>query len=209
MNVKSLETAVLEEIDAFMANDCEFSAHSVTVNIRTKVNSGNLEIDGLSQDTIGGITTQKIEHHIVRNIIYQQYNGGSIQNRGYDRRWQVAPNANGGYFVYGPVNVTSTQVPQASVAPVQSAMTSQSSPANQSVVKSVLNYFDNRFADGVPATLKSTQSRLKRSPLLVTDIAQIAVSNGYLVVPVPGKSYSRSIVKPGSQKVVAGTVSSH
>lgn len=215
MNVKSLEIAVRDEIDAFVANGCEFSAHSITTNIRTKVNSGSLEIDGIPKDTIGGIVTQNIEHQTIRAIVYQLFNNGEIQAKGFDRRWQAAPNANGGYFCYGPAGVNAT--PQPSVAPVQNAMATQSNggtynqanPSDPAVVKSVLDYFDHRFADGTPATLHSTQRRLKRTPLSVTDIAQIATANGYMVEPVIGQPYSESTVKPGTQTVVAGTVSSN
>lgn len=209
MNVKSLENAVRDEIDAFVKNGCEFSAHSITTNIRVKVNSGNLEIDGLPQDQIGGIMTQNIEHQTVRTIVHQLFNSGDIQAMGFDRRWQTSPNANGGYFTYGPVGVGAIPV-MPPVASVQNAMTNQpiftpASPTDPNVVKSVLDYFDHRFADGIPATLHSTQRRLKRTPLSITDIAQIATTNGYRIVT--SSPYSESIVTPGTSTVTAGNVS--
>jgi len=214
MNVKNMETAVRDEIAAFVANGCEFSAHSITTNVRTKVNSGNLEIDGLPKIILGVNNTQYIGHQTVRAIVDQLFANGDIRAVNYDRRWQVASNQNGGYLVYGPAGSNVAPQPSSSVYPVQNAMASQSGatcghadPRDPVVVQSVLDYFDHRFSGGDPATLKSTQSRLKRSPLFVTDIAQIAISNGYLVVPVIGRAYSESIVKPGTQTVAGGYVS--
>lgn len=215
MDVKSLEIAVRDEIDAFVKNGCEFSAFSITSNIRHKVNNGSLEIDGIPKDNIDGMQTQNIEHQTIRAIVHQIFNRGDIESMGYERRWQNFPNQNSGYFAYGPSTQTNSQNSQ--VNSIHSDTTSQpinknnvyspASPSDPSVVKSVIDYFDHRFADGTPATLHSTQRRMKRTPLSITDIAQIAVSNGYQILQMT--PYSESIVRPGTQTISAGTISNY
>lgn len=223
--VKLMQDAVQDEINAFVANGCVFSAFSITQNLRTKVNNGTLEIDGLPFLTIGGSNTQRIEHDSVRSIVHQICGYNNIA--GYERRFVTDPNARGGgYYEWGPAQqniqtiggstgtsgsvqvgtVTQTYAPLGvSTAKV---LYTPADPTDPIVVGKILNYFNKRLSLGVPATLHSTQRRLKRSPLTIDEIKVIATSNNYVVELVAGKPDSEALIKAGKQSFVAGSVGS-
>lgn len=206
MDKKTMEQAIRDEINAFVANGCEFSAHTITQNIRTKVNSGSLEIDSLSAATLAGKQTQYIEHQIVRDLVHQICGFGNLP--GYERKWNSVPNLpTGGYFIWAPLGTHDDDDDDdedddtASGTPsnlVTKQVYSPASPADPVVVGKVLNYFDHRLSIGNPASLHSTQRRLKRSPLTIDQIKAIAEANKYAVVAVPGKPVSDSLVKAGT-----------
>lgn len=210
MDKKTMEQAIRDEIDAFVKNGCEFSAHAITQNIRTKVNSGSLEIDTLQMVTLGGKQTQYIEHQIVRDLVHQICGFGNLS--GYERKWNSVPNLpTGGYFVWAPSGThdddddadddaddDDNAVFSATANATAKQAYSPASPTDPVVVGKVLNYFDHRLSIGTPATLHSTQRRMKRSPLTIDQIKAIAESNKYVVETFPGKPVSDSIVKAAS-----------
>ena len=223
--VKSMQDAVQDEINAFVANGCVFTAFSITQNLRMKVNTGALEVDGLPFLTIGGSSTQKIEHDSIRGVVHQICGFNNVA--GYERHFVSDPNARGGgYYEWGPSQqtiqtiggstgtsgamqvgtVTQTNAPL--VVSTAKVLYLPADPTDPIVVGKILNYFNKRLSLGVPATLHSTQRRLKRSPLTIDEIKIIAVSNNYVVEPIAGKPDSEALIKAGKQSFVAGTVGS-
>lgn len=210
--VKQLSDAIQDEIDAFVSNGCNFSAFTITKNIRAKVNAEVLEIDGLPFETIGGVNTQNIEHDTVRSIVHQICGFNNIA--GYERHFVNDSTKRGsGYYEWGPVGTAQSQTSSTTVSAITTGnstpSTSKPVPADPNdpvVCGKVLNYWDHRFNNGNPATLHSTQRCLKRNPLSIAQIRQIAVDNNYVVEPVTGKPESESIVKPAKQSFISSVV---
>jgi len=202
MDKKTMEQAVRDEVNAFVANGCEFSAHTITQNIRTKVNSGSLEIDGLAICQLGSKQTQYIEHQIIRDLVHQICGFGNLS--GYERKWNSVPNLpTGGYFVWAPIGTHDDDdededdddvVTGASPNVIMKQTYSAADPNDPVIVGKVLNYFDHKLSLGSPATLHSTQRRLKRSPLTIDQIKKIAEDNGYTIYTPAGVSLSDSVV---------------
>lgn len=206
--LKTMENAVRDEINAFVKNSCEFSAYNITKNIRTKVNGGILEIDGLSFVNIDGISTQRIDHDIVKPIVKMIANG--IVN--YTRRWN--DNNTRGYFSWVPiasiVDEEYDEEDEENYGCDDSCSCNDSCSCDDScdcnipistgdvsdplVISKVTSYFDNRINQGNPATLHSTQRRMKRTPLTIKQIARIAEVYGYCVKSITNRPYSDSYI---------------
>ena len=201
--VKTLKMAVQDEIiQGFVANGCEFSAYTITVAIRAKVNNGMLEIDGLPYQMMNGVNTQLVSHDEVRDLVRLITSTSAITD--YVRSWRSAPNTpTGGYWVWSKAVVAQPcpQVPvsaaddddddvTAPVIPVtQSSLTIPKNPSadpnDPEIIKMLTSYFDNRISMGQPASLHTAQSRMKRHRLTIAQIMKIAEDNGYTVEPDP------------------------
>jgi hypothetical protein len=194
--IKTFEQAITDEIrNGFMANQCEFSAHDVTVCIRKKVNDGLLEISGIPFQEIGGVKTQMIDHSDVRFFVHQHCTSNPLV--GYERKWN--PNAKGsGYYSWAAIQTTADDdddaddaqtpfsTPASSIVsgmgqtPVVTAYPA-ADPADPMIVGKVVNYFTKKAQAGTPGTLHTAQRRMKRNPLTIAQIKQIAVDNGFTV----------------------------
>jgi hypothetical protein len=200
--VKTLKQAVRDEIiQGFVANGCEFSAYTITVAIRAKVNNGMLEIDGIPYQMMNGVNTQVVSHGDVRDLVRLVTSISPIAN--YVRNWRSAPNTpTGGYWVWSKAVIAQPcpQVPVAAadddddvtapVAPVtQSGPIAPKNPSadpnDPEIIKMLTSYFDNRISMGQPASLHTAQSRMKRHRLTIAQIMKIAEDNGYAVEPDP------------------------
>ena len=215
---KTLTQAVEDEIQqGFVQNGCEFSAHSITVNLRFKVNDGDIEIEGRQCEDVDGVTTQRIEHDEVRDIVHSLCGTHSLS--GYERVWNPLPQR-GGYYSWAPIGSRQKGTPKPNAMndilkpnpAKQSSITSSISSATSdqvrtcgqpvAIVKKVLSYVENRYKRGTPATLKTTQCRLKRTPLGIAQIAEIITRNGYQLKPAPpGVRFSSATLYPKGVKV--------
>ena len=100
-------------------------------------------------------------------------------------------------------NPTATNVPTPATGSVNSYVPAD--PNDPTIISMVTNYFDNRYNSGTPATLHSTQNRMKRNPLTLAQISGIAESQGY-TVNNNGGSLSHATVKPAARRCVSGNV---
>jgi acyl carrier protein len=104
MKTLTLEQAVSEAIQEFLAANKSFSAHEVTTAVRKKANSGEISISGVPYGYVNQIITngQQIEHADVRDIVGQLSISLDLD----------VSHSNGAYKVYSgkPVSVTNTPV---------------------------------------------------------------------------------------------------
>lgn len=215
--IKSLQQAVVDEItQGFVANQCEFSAHDVTVCLRKKINDGVLELYGVAFEDVDGVNTQYVAHDDVRFIVRNHCGNGVCNVPGYERRWNPFTNGRpGGYFTWASLGshadddddgtIAQPAAPVASVAPSQVQSTTgmlrsiigHADPKDPVVIAKVVAYFTNRIKKGTPGTLHSAQRSLKRNPLFIAQIKEIALDNGFMVDHIPFKAECDSEVEFG------------
>lgn len=212
--VKTLEKAVKDEINVGMVpNSVEFSSHTITQNIRQKVNDGILEIDGLNVEDVDGVMTQRIEHDDVRHFVHAECGGRNCFVPGYERKWNTLGGTRG-YWSWSPVGthmntkdddngIFQPVMPNPVMAPPpHPSQTIQSKPVHNDSLKymdpmiigKVVNYFENRLAKGKPASLHDAQKRMKRNPLTIAQIKQIALDEDFTVRRELGQAECDSIV---------------
>jgi len=207
---KTIQEAIQDEIhDGFVKNSCAFSAYDVTIAIRMKVNADEISIVGYPMEDVNGLTTQRIEHHDVRDIVHDICGHNGIS--GYERKWDKTGGV--GHFSWVPqatVSNASYDKVSATVA-IISTQSQASAPRtstdinDKTVIDMVTSYFDNRFNDGKPATIHSTQNRMKRRPLTQSQIRDIAEKHGYDVHNAGG-SLSNAIVTPRTQRAFSRSI---
>lgn len=201
-DTKTIEQAVQDEIDAFIKNSCEFSAHTITTNIRTKVNNGQMEIDGLSYEMVNGVNTQKIDHNVIRSIVHQIC---ARNVSGYDRKWNQLPNG-GGYFSWAPVNMVNfiamdddeddedDAVGTTGNVSVQFGTLSHKNPVadpNDPIIQDMVVSYVLKHR---PVTLRDIQKRMKRNRLTIAQIEDIVEKKGFSLKGICVPHYAMQVV---------------
>lgn len=89
----TLDQVVDAVIKKFIAGKKEFSAHDVTQDIRGMVNSGLLEIDGRTPETVmvDGVLalTVKIEHSEIRNLVADKLRNNTEVDRSHNGQFWI------------------------------------------------------------------------------------------------------------------------
>lgn len=181
-----LAAAVAVTVQAFTTAQKEFSAHDVTRELRTLVNSGELGIIDLSRVDVDGIpNTYRIDHNTVRGYVRASF--GSVPN--YER------DNSRGYALYRPKTAGSSYSATPVATPAPTTYTSQVSapPFSTAITSKVISYVNNKLADGICPTLKQIQSRLKGYSITCKEIADILPTALYKVA-VNSDVFSRSTV---------------
>lgn len=220
--IKTLQQAVVDEItQGFVANQCEFSAHDVTVCLRKKINDGILELAGVAVEDVDGINTQRVSHEDVRFVVHDHCGNGICNIPGYERRWNPFTNGRpGGYFTWASLGThtdddddddddddgtiaqpaaplsgvsigtsivagfgttATTPAPVPATPKAQTLSYPHANPDDPIVISKVVAYFTNQVKRGGVGTLHSAQRSLKRDPLTIAEIKQIATANGFLI----------------------------
>lgn len=194
---------VLNTVKSFVDKKTTFSAHKITLAVRSLTNEGgkDLEITDLIKTTVPNVKdeTYFINHEDVRKIVLDAFNLGTFD--GYGRRIQS------GYWEYfyeisaptSTVLLASGNVSLGTSPTLHSVQTSLNHNAGLHHVQtkdkeiSVISYVDGKRGKGQSVSLKQIQSALKRKPLQVWQIKNICQQAGYNV-NVNTAALSKSIV---------------
>jgi hypothetical protein len=214
MKKQLLPVTILAVAQSFGNAKKAFSAHDITNTIRNLVNAGEVEIVGIQQTVVDGMTTQEIEHETVRDLVRGIYDAGIIDNLKRE-------DAGAGFHVYhfenadlnsyervelddsAPLKPATPAVAAKAVAGGNKAITSfvnnAASSPTAGVVKDrsgkILTYLNNRRMEGVSPTLKQIQSRLKEYPGFTTSQIKDFVSlKGYRTEQKVGSPFSKTRV---------------
>ena len=165
-NPVTLQAAILSQIREFATTGKTFSVHEVTQALRSKVNSGTLEIPEV--ETQNASFRFDIPHKKVKSIFEDLWNSGVFTpDFTLNRRFT------GVYFEYIPVTAT-TSTPTPPVAPIGTVAVPAASPATigvatvsgkvpkSTVMSRISQYLDNCASRSFRPTLKQVQSAIKR-----------------------------------------------
>lgn len=152
----SLDYFIRQVVGQFETDSRSFSALDVTNEIRRKVNQGESEVLGRPFETVGGISTQRVNHTEVRDELHSLYDSGAFPN--------LTRSQGTGYLVY---SVAASLPPAApAVAATPSAPTLASPPAvsvlDPHFQKSPPVHRVKRVVDGKFLTLPSGRTVWKR-----------------------------------------------
>ncbi len=164
----TLQTAILQQVSEFAANNTVFSVHDITVAIRQKTAAGELEIPEV--EVQGASFRFDIPHAKVKSLFDELYRTGGI----FDPNYRLDRAFNGTYFEYTPTlvgNVAATPAPVPTPAPVGANVPVPSAPVAPSVTPAVggndittrvQQYLTNCVARNFRPSLKQVQSAIKR-----------------------------------------------
>jgi len=196
----TLQTAVLMQAKEFAKNGQSFSVHDITTAIRSKVNSGELEIPEV--EVAGASFRFDIPHVKVKGLFDELWRTGV-----FDTDFTLNRQFTGVYYEYTPTLVnTAAPVPSFAVSstPVTSspstAATATSTATNDltTVMSRVEMYLDNCQARGFRPTLKQVQSAIKRSESTgwtCHDLRNLITNDlGYAVVDDPETASAAQVV---------------
>ena len=192
METKTLYDAIRSEIDSLVTAGESFSAYTVTKKVRDKVNILDLNISDVTEtDYFNGCYVQKISHYIVKEIVH------SIMATITSYKKEFA----NGFYQYSlqTQTVVDNSVTVPIVAPTAVVAGDPTSPL---VIQQATSYFNARYLDDNPATLKSTQSRFKRSPMTIDQIKDMAEKAGYQIRPKKGFAYCYSHIIPAIRTAI-------
>jgi len=200
----TLQTAVLQQVSEFAANNTVFSVHDITVAIRQKTSSGELEIPEVKVQ--GSSFRFDIPHSKVKALFDELYRTGV-----FDPNYRLDRVFNGTYFEYTPTALASAvSVPTPShaptpayVAPVTPApvsvttTTTTDKSISQTNANRIHQYLTNCIAKNFRPTLRKVQSAIKRNDAIpipsCEELKQYIASIGYSIVDDPD-SVSRAQV---------------
>lgn len=160
----TLQTAVLMQVKEFAAANIAFSVHDITREVRSKVNSGALEIPEV--EVAGASFRFDIPHTKVKALFNELWETGV-----FDPDFALDRQFNGTYFEFTPkaVSATPTTVPvtvNSAVNVAQPPIVPPTTATNQNdktAIKARIQlYLINCAARTIRPTLKQVQSAIKR-----------------------------------------------
>lgn len=184
----TLQTAILQQVAEFAANNTVFSVHDITVAIRSKTSAGELEIPEV--EVQGASFRFDIPHSKVKALFDELYRTGV-----FDPNYCLDRAFNGTYFEYTPTTLNTpasvpTPVATPSVpTPVVSTVTTTGA-VSHSIRSRVNLYLTNCAARQFQPTLRQVQSAIKRndssSGFSCEDLKNIIENQlGYTIVTDP------------------------
>ena len=154
----TLQTAILQQVAEFAANNTVFSVHDITVAVRSKTSAGELEIPEV--EVQGASFRFDIPHSKVKALFDELYRTGV-----FDPNYRLDRAFNGTYFEYTPTTLNTTAptpVPTA-IAPTPVSTVTTTGAVSHSIRSRVNLYLKNCAARKFQPTLRQVQSAIKRS----------------------------------------------
>lgn len=167
----TLQTAILLQVKEFAEKNTKFSAHDITAALRSKCNSGQMEIPEV--EDLSGADSHRfnIQHNAVRTLFNEMRDNGV-----FDAEYTIRKQFNGMFFEYiaDVVNKTSTPsvtpaatpanppfvpAPATFVAPIP---TSTTGVLDNILKDRVESYLENCANRNFRPSLKNVQSAIKR-----------------------------------------------
>lgn len=187
MKQQILSVAVLDILRDFDSNHRNFSAYDVTVELRKRVNNGEVELTDKVPTDINGMMTFPVNHEEVKEVVSSLWHNDFLKNR----QREVLTGTN--YWTYSCQVAQASSTPNMPVAaptmPVKSTYITGTCPPNHPALTSscsltpptlpvvtaaeIKEYVRKRRLDGKETTLKQIASRFKTSKLTIRDVADI------------------------------------
>lgn len=162
----TLQTAILMQVKEFAQAQQPFSVHNITQEVRSKVNSGTLEIPEV--EVTGASFRFDIPHTKVKALFDELWRTGV-----FDPDFSLNRQFNGTYFEYTPTLNTPVAAPVPTVMPAAfvtapqpsftATTTAAPTPTGDAAVRSrIQTYLTNCGNRNFRPTLKQLQSAIKR-----------------------------------------------
>jgi hypothetical protein len=199
----TLQTAILKQVAKFADNNSVFSVHDITIAIRNKAASGELEIPEV--EVQGASFRFDIPHSKVKALFDELYHTGV-----FDTNYRLDRSFNGTYYEYTPTGLNSNSTPAvapspttASPTPAAPATAPATAPAGTISTSNVARiglYLSNCATRQFQPTLRQVQSAIKRNDFIpipsCEELKQYITSLGYTIVYAPDSlSHAQVVTK--------------
>jgi hypothetical protein len=193
----SLQTAILLQIKEFAQTNRTFSVHDITVELRKKCNTGQLEIPDIEDISGADNFRYPVDHKEVRNLFNQMRDNGV-----FDSDYTLQATFNKMFYTYTVTKKTSptpvSKTPSVTPIAIAKNVWSQAScgASSSQIETRVRQYLVNRSSDSFTSypTIKQIQSAIKRgnrsTGVSTGDLIAMVKALGYPVAPHSRRSKS-------------------